>query len=143
MHAPVHKLSAPPRPERSRARRERRSTAAFRPVTHITLPGLEIGRVEPKPRETVTAFLRRTGWAKRDRKYGWQFKNGLPTILLVNGEPVLRKQWRSTRISANDNVQFVSRPMGGRDGKQIMGLGPVQHAADQSHGRGRPAHLLR
>jgi hypothetical protein len=32
---------------------------------------------------------------------------------LVNGEPVLRKQWRSTRISANDNVQFVSRPWAG------------------------------
>ncbi|MFT4115602.1 hypothetical protein [Bradyrhizobium sp.] len=84
-----------------------------RPVLHMVMPGLEVARAEPLPRETITAFLRRTGWAWRDRKYGWQFKKGLPTTLEINGEPVLRKSWARRRIAANDNVRFVSYPMGG------------------------------
>lgn len=78
------------------ARRRLRASEHRQPVTHIALPGLEIARAVPRSRETVTAFLRRTGWARRDPQYGWQFKNGLPTILQVNGEPVLRKRWRAT-----------------------------------------------
>jgi hypothetical protein len=35
------------------------------------MPGLEFAPAEVQPRETVTAFLRRTGWATRDRRYGW------------------------------------------------------------------------
>ncbi len=94
------------------------------PVTHLVMPGLEVGRVTPRKGETVTAFLRRTGWAHRDPQYGWQFRKGLPTVLEVNGEPVLRKQWRHTKIAANDNVRFVSYPLGGQGstGKQIIGL---------------------
>lgn len=88
------------------------------------MPGCEVARAEIRPRETVTAFLRRVGWATKDRRYGWQFKKGLPTILEVNGEPVLRKFWRSTRISASDSVRFVSFPLGGRGSgvKQVIGL---------------------
>ncbi len=94
------------------------------PVTHLVMPGVEVGRDTPRKGETVTAFLRRTGWAHRDPTYGWQFRKGLPTVLEVNGEPVLRKQWRHTKIAANDNVRFVSYPLGGQGstGKQIIGL---------------------
>lgn len=123
MHAPVHKLPVL-QPQRSRTRRERRSEAARVPVLHAVMPSCEVARAVPKPRETVTAFLRRTGWAVRDRKYGWQFKRGLPTVLEINGAPVLRKFWRTTRIAANDNARFTSFPLGGGSsgGKQIAGL---------------------
>ncbi|MDA9400913.1 hypothetical protein XH79_19520 [Bradyrhizobium sp. CCBAU 45389] len=94
-------------------------------MLHLVMPGLEVAREAPRPRETVTAFLRRTGWARRDRVYGWQFRKGLPTILEINGEPVLRKNWSRRRIVANDNVHFVSYPLGGAGGnttKQVIGL---------------------
>jgi hypothetical protein len=32
------------------------------------MPGLEVARAEARPRETVTAFLRRTGWVRRHLK---------------------------------------------------------------------------
>jgi len=89
------------------------------------MPGLEVARADARPRETVTAFLRRTGWATRDRKYGWQFRKGLPTILEINGEAVLRKDWRRRRIGARAEVRFVSYPLGGAGGgsaKQVAGL---------------------
>jgi hypothetical protein len=106
--------------ERSRARRAR---PARRPAVHVVMPGLEVARAVPRSRETVTAFLRRTGWARRDARYGWQFRKGLPTTLQVNGEYVLRKEWRKTRIGAGDEVRFVSYPLGGkRGGKQVLGL---------------------
>lgn len=110
---------------KSHARRRRDRKNARRAIVHIALPGYEVARETPKPRETVSAFLRRVGWAKLHSKYGWQFRNGLPTILEVNGVPVLRKAWRSTKIAANDNVRFISRPLGGQrggSGKQILGL---------------------
>lgn len=123
MHAPLPKLPAEMPVERSRSRRERRSASARLPVLHVVAPGLEVARETPRKGETVTAFLRRTGWAFRDPKYGWQFKKRLPTILEVNGEPVLRKDWRRTKIAANDNVRFVSFPRGGgKQGKQVLGL---------------------
>lgn len=111
--------------ERSRSRRERRSESVRRPVLHVVMPGLEVAREVPKKGETVTAFLRRTGWAWKDRQYGWQFKKGLPTVLEVNGEPLLRRHWSRRRIAANDNLRFVSHPLGGQggpSGKQIIGL---------------------
>jgi hypothetical protein len=89
------------------------------------MPGLEVARAEARPRETVTAFLRRTGWATRDRTYGWQFRKGLPTILEINGEAVLRGDWRRRRIGARADVRFVSYPLGGGGNggaKQILGL---------------------
>jgi hypothetical protein len=33
-------------------------------VLHLAMPGLEIAQAVPRPRETVTAFLRRTGWGR-------------------------------------------------------------------------------
>jgi hypothetical protein len=106
-------------------RRERRARAARAPVLHLVMPGLEVARAEPRPGETVTAFLRRTGWAWRDRACGWQFRKGLPTILEINGEPVLRRSWARRRIAASDAVRFVSYPLGGGGNnttKQIIGL---------------------
>src|SRR5262245_41638326 len=72
-------------PRSHRDRRARREPAT---VQHLVMPGLEVARAEARPRETVTAFLRRTGWATRDRKYGWQFRKGLPTVLEIDGEAV-------------------------------------------------------
>lgn len=120
MHAPLRQLPQPSLQPRSRDRRKRDNQR--RPVTHIALPGYEIARAVPKLRETIAAFLRRQGWALKDAKHGWQFRNGLPTILEINGEPILRRDWRKTRIAANDNVRFISKPLGGRNGKQILGL---------------------
>ncbi|MGY3605662.1 MULTISPECIES: host specificity factor TipJ family phage tail protein [unclassified Bradyrhizobium] len=125
MHGTVKKLPALPAPQRSRARRERRSEAARRPVLHVVMPGLEVAREVPRKGETVTAFLRRSGWASRDRRYGWRFRKGLPTILEINGEAVLRKEWARRRIRASDAVRFVSYPLGGgggNTGKQVLGL---------------------
>ncbi|MBN8978006.1 MAG: DUF1983 domain-containing protein [Rhizobiales bacterium] len=123
MHAPLPKLPAKMPVERSRARRERRGASVRRPVLHVVAPGLEIAQAVPRKGETVTTFLRRTGWAHRDPRYGWQFRKRLPTILEVNGEAVLRKDWRRTKIAANDNVRFVSFPRGdGKQGKQVLGL---------------------
>ncbi len=123
MHAPLPKPPAKMPVERPRARRERRSASARRPVLHVVAPGLEVAQAVPRKGETVTAFLRRTGWATRDPRYGWQFRKRLPTILEVNGEAVLRKDWRRTKIAANDNVRFVSFPRGGgKQGKQVLGL---------------------
>ena len=123
MHAPLPKLPAKMPMERPRTRRERPSASARRPVLHVVAPGLEVAQAVPRKGETVTAFLRRTRWATKDPRYGWQFRKLLPTILEVNGEAVLRKDWRRTKIAANDNVRFVSYPRGGgKQGKQVLGL---------------------
>jgi hypothetical protein len=57
--------------------------------------------------------------------HGWQFRKGLPTVLEINGEPVMRKSWARRRFAANDDVRFVSYPLGGNGqggAKQITGL---------------------
>ncbi|MGY4224322.1 hypothetical protein ACVMIH_001683 [Bradyrhizobium sp. USDA 4503] len=126
MHGSLKPAPAPrapvPRP-RDRRRRER---ATRHPALHLVMPGLEVARAEPRSRETVTSFLRRTNWAWRDRTYGWQFAKGLPTILEINGEAVLRKEWRYRRIGPDDQVRFLSFPRGGEQGgnavKQIIGI---------------------
>src|SRR5215475_5423630 len=105
------------------SRRRRRAARAPAIVRHLVMPGLEVARAAARPRETVTAFLRRTGWATHDRKYGWQFRKGLPTILESDGEAVLRRDWRRRRIGVRADVRFVSYPLGGNGGaKQILGL---------------------
>jgi hypothetical protein len=114
----------PPAP-RPRSRRDRRAVRSPAIVRHLVMPGLEVARADARPRETVTAFLRRTGWASRDRRNGWQFRKGLPTILEINGEAVLRKDWRRRRLAACAEVRFVSYPLGGGAGgsaKQVAGL---------------------
>jgi hypothetical protein len=122
MTQPIRTSSPVAAPRAPRCERRRRTER--RPVTHLVMPGVEVARKLPRPKETVAGFLRRTGWATRDRDYGWQFKKGLPTILEINGEAVLRKQWTRRRIAANDNVRFVSFPLGSGNGgvKQVLGL---------------------
>lgn len=143
MQAPLQNPHAPPAPQPSRARRQRRADAARQPVIHLVMPGLEVARAAPRRGETITAFLRRTGWATRDRQYGWQFKKGLPTILEINGEAVLRRGWARRRIAAKDNVRFVSYPLGGGAGgntaKQVIGL--VALVAVSAFALGAPALL--
>jgi hypothetical protein len=120
MHQISKECPALPAPQ-PRSRRDRRARRELPIVRHLVMPGLEVARAEARPRETVTAFLRRTGWATRDRKYGWQFRKGLPTILEINGEAVLLRDWRRRRISVRADVRFVSYPLGGNGGtKQIL-----------------------
>ena len=103
-------------------RSERRRTVECRPIIHVVAPGMEVARADIRSRESVAAFLKRSGWATKDKKYGWQFRKGLPTILEINGEAVLRKAWRTTRVEAGDYVRFVSYPLGGKGAKQVIGL---------------------
>ncbi len=55
--------------------------------------------------ETVTGFLARAGW-----------RFDLPTICLINGECYGRAEWPTRALAVNDNVEFVSRPLGGGSG---------------------------
>ena len=102
----MHQVSKEPtaplalQPRSRGSRRDRRARREPATVRHLVMPGLEVARAEARPRETVTAFLRRTGWATRDRTYGWQFRKGLPTILEINGEAVLRGDRGASRASA-------------------------------------------
>jgi len=52
--------------------------------------------------ETVAAYLARVAW-----------RFDLPTACRINGEWYGRAEWEGRAISVNDNVEFVSRPMGG------------------------------
>ncbi|MFC0243682.1 host specificity factor TipJ family phage tail protein [Rhodopseudomonas telluris] len=127
MSHPLPKLpTALPAAERSRARRNRRAAGARRPVLHVVMPGVEVARAVPRPRESIAGFLRRTGWAVHDGR-GWRFRKGLPTICELNGAPLLRRDWRRRRIGARDQVRFVSAPLQGGQGggstvKQVIGL---------------------
>lgn len=55
---------------------------------------------------TVRGWLDRRGIKEFDR----------PTLCLHNGKPLLRSEWRSTGIAANDVVAFVALPQGGGGG---------------------------
>lgn len=89
------------------------TTAVLLPVLHIAAPGIELARAMPRARETVAGFLRRIGWST----------TRTPTICIVNGEPVLRAQWRKTRIKAGMSVLFQSLPRGGSmNGASVAGL---------------------
>jgi hypothetical protein len=99
--------------DKTSARASSRPSIIREPVKFITLPGHITDQAMPLRRETISAFLRRTQWARYDRKYGWQFKNRLPTILIVNGEGLLRAEWKKRVIRAGDSVAFLSKPFGG------------------------------
>lgn len=76
-------------------------------VKHIIIPGYEQARsvVLAEEQVTIQQFLDRQGWKFR-----------LPTILIINGAPVLRASWATTVISRSDVVCFMSRPWGGGAG---------------------------
>ncbi|WP_052003161.1 host specificity factor TipJ family phage tail protein [Microvirga sp. BSC39] len=46
---------------------------------------------------------------------GWRFD--LPTVCKVNGVYYGRTEWATHKLTANDNVEFVSRPLGGMSGQ--------------------------
>ncbi|MEN3238294.1 host specificity factor TipJ family phage tail protein [Methylobacterium ajmalii] len=52
--------------------------------------------------ETVDAYLARVAW-----------RFDLPTVCRINGEFYGRAEWATRHLALNDNVEFVSRPMGG------------------------------
>lgn len=91
-------------------------------AVHIVLPGQVLGRAQPRARETVAGFLRRarrSGGAPR----AWA-TDILPSVVAINGEPVLRADWRRRRLRASDRLVVMSRPLGGSraQNKQVLGL---------------------
>jgi hypothetical protein len=99
------------------------------PVALVSFPGFESDRLEPVRGETISAFLRRSQWGEYIKGVGWSFK--LPTICVVNGKPLFRRNWSRHRIRKNDKVMFVTRPLGGGGGgggggnstaKSVMGI---------------------
>ena len=116
------KAALRPAKPRTAARRRLASAAVLRAhARHFVLPGQLIAYKPCRRGETIAGFLRRTKWSRHSKRCGWQFT--LPTICVVNGQPVLQKHWRTTRIRAGDCVEFWSRPLGGSRGtKQVAGI---------------------
>nr|WP_321182390.1 host specificity factor TipJ family phage tail protein [Methylobacterium sp. Leaf122] len=66
--------------------------------------------------ETVAAYLARVAW-----------RFDLPTVCRINGEFYARAEWGTRALAVNDNVEFVSRPLGGGSsggstGKSILSV---------------------
>ncbi|KAB7783492.1 host specificity factor TipJ family phage tail protein [Methylorubrum populi] len=66
--------------------------------------------------ETVAAYLARVAW-----------RFDLPTVCRINGEFYARAEWETRALAVNDNVEFVSRPLGGGSsggstGKSILSV---------------------
>lgn len=74
-------------------------------VHHMSVPFNEVGRGTCLTGETVAHFLERSGWTFRT-----------PTICVLNGQPLMRKDWGRTIILETDEVYFLSRPWGGGGG---------------------------
>ncbi|MGA0561689.1 host specificity factor TipJ family phage tail protein [Ancylobacter sp. VNQ12] len=89
------------------------TAAVLLPVLHIAAPGIELARAFPRRNETITGFLRRNGWSA----------TRVPTICVIDGEPVMRRRWRTRRIRKTSMVEFHSLPMGGgTSGSSLIGL---------------------
>lgn len=86
------------------------------PVLHVLLPGGEVARLVPKPRESIGRFIARAGWPIAE----W----ATICVRTRNGEtgPVMRADWRQ-RIRKGDQIVFLSRPRGGAGGtKNLIAL---------------------
>ncbi|TFZ54994.1 hypothetical protein E4V01_24080 [Methylorubrum sp. Q1] len=66
---------------------------------------LPIAEAQAVMGETVAAYLVRVAW-----------RFDLPTVCRINGEFYARAEWKTRALGANDNVEFVSRPLGGGSG---------------------------
>lgn len=55
--------------------------------------------------ETVAAYLARVAW-----------RFDLPTVCVINGEFYGRDEWEGRALGVNDNLEFLSRPMGSGSG---------------------------
>lgn len=76
--------------------------ASLREADAIVLP---VREAEAVMGETVAAYLARVAW-----------RFDLPTVCRINGEFYGRQEWESRALAVNDNVEFVSRPLGGGSG---------------------------
>ncbi|CAO4179382.1 host specificity factor TipJ family phage tail protein [Methylorubrum aminovorans] len=77
---------------------------------------LPIAEAQAAMGETVAAYLARVAW---------RFE--LPTVCRINGEFYARAEWETRALAVNDNVEFVSRPLGGGSsggstGKSILSV---------------------
>ncbi|MCP1550722.1 MULTISPECIES: host specificity factor TipJ family phage tail protein [Methylorubrum] len=63
---------------------------------------LPIAEAQAAMGETVAAYLARVAW-----------RFDLPTVCRINGEFYARAEWETRALAVNDNVEFVSRPLGG------------------------------
>lgn len=66
-------------------------------------PLLVVDAAERRHRETIASFVRRQGWTFA----------GLPTVCLINGQPVPVREWSHRKLRKRDEVVFLSRPLGG------------------------------
>jgi sulfur carrier protein ThiS len=73
------------------------------PESGLVLPIAEHKTRKRKP--TIEQLITETGW---------QFN--LPTVCKINGQYFARSEWATHRLAANDNVEFISRPLGGMGG---------------------------
>jgi len=65
--------------------------------------------------ETIAAYLSRVAW---------RFE--LPTICVINGEYYARDEWATRALAVNDNIEFISRPLGsGSTGTTIKSIASV------------------
>jgi hypothetical protein len=110
-------------PKPSSERRRRASDNARVRIEHRIEPSFVERAADAVPGEKISEFLLRQGWSKQEKidgKLRWTWR--LPTICVVNGQPLLQRQWKRRRIAANDNIEFISRPLGGNRGKAIAGI---------------------
>jgi sulfur carrier protein ThiS len=70
--------------------------------------------------ERMIALQRPMAVADVIDRHGLSFR--LPTIAVLNGEPVLRGEWPARIVGRTDTLAFVAVPGGGNSGKQIAGL---------------------
>jgi sulfur carrier protein ThiS len=77
---------------------------------------LPIAEAQAAMGETVAAYLARVAW-----------RFDLPTVCRINGEFYARAEWETRAVGVNDNVEFISRPLGGGSsggstGKSILSV---------------------
>lgn len=92
------------------------NATTMNPVLHVMLPGGEVARLVPKPRESLKRFIARSGWRINE----W----ATICVRTRGGEtgPVMRADWRQ-RIRKGDQIVFLSRPRGGAGGtKNLIAL---------------------
>jgi len=84
------------------------------PEAGLVLPIAEHKIRKRKP--TIEQVLAETGW-----------RFDLPTVCKVNGVYYSRTEWATHRLAANDNVEFLSRPLGGSSsgGSSAKSIGAI------------------
>lgn len=124
--AALKSSSAQVRPVRVSSSDRRRPTSenARIRVTHSILPCYTEKAAEAVVGERISDFLVRNEWSRQEKVDGrlrWTWR--IPTICILNGKPLLQRQWKRRRIAVNDNIEFVSKPLGGGGrGKAIAGI---------------------